>query len=388
MADFLLLAYCVWCFLSFALNHGLSGAIQPGGILFVETMGSYMLARCYVRDRDDFRNMVRLSAMFVVCLLPFVFYEAITGQKPILDAFRALAPTFQFGPTEMRAGLRRAQGPFEHPILFGFFCASLFALMHLAGGKEHEKGGNRLVTASVVAAAFLSLSSAPIASVVIQGALICWNWLLRQYSIRWKLLWAAGFAGYLVIEFGSNQTPASFYVTYFTFDRGTGWYRLWTWDYATASVANHPIWGIGFSDWVRPAWMASGSIDNFWLVIAVRHGIPAIALMLGVYFSIALAVGFNANIDSRNQNFRLAYLLCMAVFFFVGSTVYFWAASYVWFLFLLGCGTWLLDVKPANADERATSRRPARASSSGSGQRRGDHAPAALAHDGLPGKAR
>jgi hypothetical protein len=204
------------------------------------------------------------------------------------------------------------------------------------------------VTASTVGAAFLSMSSAPIASLVIQGALMSWNWLLRQYSLRWKILWALAFAAYLVIEFGSNQTPASFYVSYFTFDRGTGWYRLWTWEYATASVLNHPVFGIGFGDWVRPGWMASGSIDNFWLVIAVRHGFPALGCMLGAYLAITLAVSFKAKLDESLENYRLAFLLCMVTYFFVGTTVYFWAASYVWFLFLLGSGVWLLNGEGAD----------------------------------------
>ena len=30
-------------------------------------------------------------------------------------------------------------------------------------------------------------------------------------------------------------------------------------------------------------------------------------------------------------------------FFFVGFTVHFWGPAYVWFMFLLGSGVWLLD---------------------------------------------
>ncbi|HEY6630833.1 MAG TPA: polymerase [Rhizobiaceae bacterium] len=354
ISDFLLFAYCAWCFLSFSVNHGPSASIEPGGILFIETMGAYLLARCYIRDQEDFRNAIRLSATLVMFLLPFVVLEAVTGRKLILDTFQGVAQTFEFGPTEKRMGLMRAQGPFEHPILFGVFCASLFALTHLVGGKDDGKSGNKFVTASVVGAALMSLSSAPIASLVMQCALMSWNWLLRQHAARWKMLWALGFAVYLVIEFGSNQTPASFYITYLTFDRGTGWYRLFTWEYATASVAAHPIFGIGYADWVRPTWMASSTIDNFWLVIAVRHGIPALIFMLGAYFAITLAVGFRAPVDQRQEASRLAYLLCMAVFFFVGCTVYFWAASYVWFLFLLGSGVWLMDAKRAERTSTAS----------------------------------
>ncbi|MGQ3295557.1 MAG: hypothetical protein ACT6U0_25565, partial [Shinella sp.] len=46
-ADFTLLLYCFWCFISLCAVHGLSQGLQSGGIQFIETMGPYLLARCY-----------------------------------------------------------------------------------------------------------------------------------------------------------------------------------------------------------------------------------------------------------------------------------------------------------------------------------------------------
>ena len=67
-----------------------------------------------------------------------------------------------------------------------------------------------------------------------------------------EVLWCLGFLAYLVIKFGSNQTPVQFYISRFTFNAQTGWYRLAIWEYGSASVLNHPLFGIGFADWTRP----------------------------------------------------------------------------------------------------------------------------------------
>lgn len=346
--DICLFLYCGWAAFTLAKAHGAASVIEPAGIFFVETMGAYLLARCYIRDSEDFEHVIALVAKLVVLLLPFAVYEWLTGSKPILSIFSAVFPTVEVTMMTPRAGFWRVQGPFAHSILFGVFCGSVFALTHLVAGRGRHPVSRGLLTALVAVTAFLSMSSAPIAGLVIQGALMSWNRLLRFYANRWKLLFALMLAVYLVIEFGSNQTPINFYISHFTFDHHTGWFRIWIWQYGSASVLNHPLFGIGLGDWVRPKWMAPDSVDNFWLLTAMRHGLPALVLMMGAYLWIMLAVGFKAKLDERLENHRLAYLLCMAAFLFVGSTVYLLGAVYAWFFFLLGSGVWLLDVKTAD----------------------------------------
>ena len=54
----------------------------------------------------------------------------------------------------------------------------------------------------------------------------------------------------------------------------------------------------------------------------------------------------------------MAYLIVMMSFFVVGWTVHFWGMAYIWFLFLLGSGVWLLDVREERARAQSTSTRP------------------------------
>ena len=336
-ADISVLLFCLWAAISLFAAHGIASAVEPSAILLIETMGPYLLARCYIRNADDFENAIIFTAKLIALLFPFAVYEWFTGNKPLLSIFSMIFPTVEpTGP--QRSGFWRVQGPFEHSILFGLFCGSVFALTLMVSAK----GRNRVLRGVVPLATLLSMSSAPIAGLLMQSALMSWNRLFKNYRGRWKLLWAMVFVAYLIVEFGSNQTPVQFYISRFTFDQQTGWIRLLIWEFGSASVLNHPIFGIGFGDWARPVWLPD-SIDNFWLVIAIRHGIPGFVLLFGCCLLIMFAVSVKRGLDERLNNYRVAYLICMVNCLLVGATVHFWAAPYSWFLFLLGSGVWLLE---------------------------------------------
>ncbi|MDP9813715.1 O-antigen ligase [Rhizobium tibeticum] len=344
-ADFGLLLFCLLAAISFVVVQGIETSIEPAGILFIESMGSYLLARVCIRNAQDFQNMVVYVAKLIVCLLPFTLYEWVTGTNLLLLAFGTVFRTEAITRMAPRMGFWRVQGPFSHSILFGTFCGSMFALTCLAT-KGRLSGASRVVlTALVGFSALLSMSSAPIGGLAVQIALLLWNKVLGGFAGRWKLLWAIAFVCYLVVEFGSNQTPAQFYISHFTFDQQTGWYRLWIWDYGSASVANHPIFGIGLAPWARPTWMSGDSVDNFWLLMAMRHGLPAFLFMTLSWLSIWLSIARKRESDPAINACRTAYLICMTSFVFVGSTVHFWVAAYAWFFFLGGSGVWILDSK-------------------------------------------
>ena len=51
------------------------------------------------------------------------------------------------------------------------------------------------------------------------------------------------------------------------------------------------------------------SIDNFWLFLAVRYGLPAPFLLLLAFLSIFLAVGFKKGLDDRLIEYRTGFLI-------------------------------------------------------------------------------
>ena len=188
---------------------------------------------------------------------------------------------------------------------------------------------------------FLSLSAGPIGAVVLQALLILWDRVLKRNKWRWKILLAIAAIINLMIAAIPNQSLVMFYISRFTFDEFTAYFRVLIWRYASNSALNHPFFGVGLGEWERPYWMPS-SIDMFWLIHAVRYGIPAAFLMLLAFSSAILAVASKKALDEKLTEYRTAYLLSMTSFFIAGWAVHYWNASYVLFLFLLGSGMWLM----------------------------------------------
>lgn len=352
-ADIAVLLFCLWYAVSYAATGGLGDAIEPAGINLIEIAGAYFLARCHIRTEADFRGMIRMLFLIMLALLPFAMLEAVTGRNLIAEIVGMVFHVEGASGDGMRWGLRRVSSVFNHPIMFGVVAAVLLPLTHLVLGRNISAARRWLQDLAVVCLALLSLSSAPIGLTVMLIALMGWDAMLRSFRYRWHLIALVVIVAYLSVELLSSQSPVQFYIHYFTFDGQTGWYRLLIWEYGTASVSAHPLFGIGFAEWARPSWMTS-SIDNFWLVHFVRTGYPGGVLMLAAFGLAAVAVGRAKVTGDAIRRCRLAYLLVLFGLFFTGATVHFWGTALVLFLFFLGSGLWIVegDPKPSSPGAR------------------------------------
>jgi hypothetical protein len=343
IADIALLLYWFWCMLSFIVVNGLASTAQSSGILFVETIGTYLLARCYVRDADDFYNMVQLLFRIVACLLPFAIIECVTGQNILRKFFGELAST-QPDPVEAgRWGLSRVYSVFDHPILFGVWTGSIFALAYLVLGYRKNFFQRALSAGVVGATTFLSLSAGPIIAMVLQVLLLSWDWLFGAIRMRWKILVTISIFTYVFFNQVLNRSPIEFFGSRFVFGGDSYWVRQMIWEAGSAAALNHPLYGVGMDSWERPGTMPP-SIDNYWLSIAVQHGFPAVSLILLTIFLIFLPLSFKKGLDDKLTAYRTGYLITIVGFVIVGGTVAFWDAAYVLFIFFLGSGAWILDV--------------------------------------------
>ena len=100
------------------------------------------------------------------------------------------------------------------------------------------------------------------------------------------------------------------------------------------------VFGIGFGDWLRPTWM-SDSMDNFWLLTAVRYGLPALLFLAAAIIVLALRqVRANAN-DAEVNRHRMAWLAITIGIAVSGITVHLWNAVFAYFFFLIGSGAWM-----------------------------------------------
>ena len=60
LADICVVGICLWSSLSFSVVHGFGAMYETIGIFWVETLGAYLLGRCYIRTPETFHAIVRL----------------------------------------------------------------------------------------------------------------------------------------------------------------------------------------------------------------------------------------------------------------------------------------------------------------------------------------
>jgi hypothetical protein len=346
--DLLVLFSTIWSVLALAVHHG-AAAWETSGIQILETFGSFLLARTMIRSPGGFERMVRVLFWVIAFLLPFAVVEAVTARPVLLDLLGTVFTVFSNTPHEIRLGLDRVQGTFQHPILFGVFCASAFSLAFyvLGFGKTGIKRWFRPFL--VFVGVFLSLSSGPLSALMAQWCVIAYDRLTRTLRNRWLVLAVAIAVLYVSVDLYANRSPVEVFIGYAALNPNTAWARIHIFNYGSAEVMRHPLLGIGHnSNWTR-AWWMHASMDMFWLLVAVRYGLPG-ALSLGLAVIVAaISIGRRQGLNERIAAYRTGFLVMLVGMTIAGWGVHLWNAPYALFMFLLGSGIWILDSNNALA---------------------------------------
>lgn len=333
LSDYFLLGYVLWIFLSLSLNHDIATALESGGIAAVESLGAYLAARVLIQTKERFQLFVKLLFVTLFFLSAFTVLESLTG----INVFRPHA--HHIGE---RLGFQRAFGPFDHAILYGLFCGSLFSLVLYVSISTSAIQYNRLKASLALVATFASVSSGALACIIIQVGLAFWDRLTTNIAGRWSMFTILLAICYIAIDLLSNRSPIKVIITNLTFSAATAYNRITIWEWGTKhNVAHHPWFGSGFAEWVKPAWMHSSSMDNFWLVNMVRYGLPSFFLLALAILSLMILVSKNKEIDNETEKIRRGWIFSSIGLIIAGCTVHFWNAIYIWFFFLLGSGGWM-----------------------------------------------
>jgi O-antigen ligase len=247
-------------------------------------------------------------------------------------------------------GLFRSQTVFAHPIHYGLFCSTAFSLVFV-GMKGTMSGVLRYFIAfAVLCGVFLALSSGALLAAVLQICLISWAFIFRNLPRRWTLLLALFVLMYVVIDLLSNRTPIKVLMTYATFSVHNAYYRAVIFEWGMINVWANPIFGLGLRSWIRPSWMHTTSVDNFWLVSAMRYGIPGFLLLALGYLDALVRVGRKKLVDGSPESLlRLAWMITFCGLSFTLITVHIWTSIYSFVFFLLGSGLWIASASSEGA---------------------------------------
>ncbi len=347
-SDIAIIVICLWSTLAILVVQG--PLIETIGILIVETLGSYLIGRCYIRTPTQFLQMSRLFFFIILVIFPLAVFESLTGRELILQVFDMVGTAYPAANMDKRMGLYRAQGPFAHPIHFGLFFGAFIGLVYYVVGYGRQIFSRFWRTAVVAVTGALALSSGPLTALVAQVYMIIWDRVLIQVKSRWYILGFLAILAYIVIDVLSNRNPFQIFISYLAFNTDTAYNRIYIWIYGTGSIWANPLWGVGIDGyWSRPYWM-SPSADMFWIVPAMRHGIVVWIGYFTLFFSITGPLIFR-KFGPRLHAYRLGFLTTIFGLFMAGWTVHYWDATFAFFMFLLGSGVWMIDYKEIEAGE-------------------------------------
>lgn len=349
----LMLAFSIWNGLSLLIIHG-SSHIQFAAITFLETFGAYLVGRTLVRTPEDFDRMVRILTLIMLIFVPAALLESLTGIRVFSIIAGKIAETHAWvyaSGYEKRLGMFRAQMVFEHPILFGFFASSTFGLLYFSTRRSGAGISGYRKSWLSLAATFLSLSSGAWLSIMAQIMMVTWNTIFKSVRNHWKVLLGLVILAYVTVDMISNRTPFEVFIEYATFSAHNGYWRILIFTYGMQNVWAHPLFGLGLNDWVRPHWMGTSSVDNFWLLITMRYGIPAFLLLALFYLGNILRMTRLDFVDPKMANRRTGMVVTLIGSAVTLATVHIWGSVYIFFMFLLGACVWMKPYANSGSDK-------------------------------------
>ena len=344
-ADYLILIYVAWSSVAILVYGGL-GQIEFVGISAIEFLTPYFLARVAIRNAAQYRTFLRLALFCITSLALLAFVEATTGKQILSELLRPLAPVYPQVPDsyDRRLGMVRAMATFQHPILFGVVMSAFVAPLFYTTRTDGKRGG-WLFALPPIAATFFSLSSGAWLCVVAQFGLMAWNRILAAMKARWQLFGALAVAAYIVVDLLSNRTPFEVFISYAAFSSHTGYWRILIFQFGMDNVWANPIFGLGLADWERPAWMHSASVDNFWLLNAMRYGIPGFLSLAAFYISVIASMARSRPRTIPEKLHRNGHVFALVALILSLATVHIWGTALYFILFFIGAGMWMADTE-------------------------------------------
>ncbi|WP_395543686.1 O-antigen ligase family protein [Neotabrizicola sp. sgz301269] len=343
--DWFFIGHVAWTCIAFAHVYGLGNSIERSGTYVLEFLIVYLTARIYLQHLEQMRAVFGTLFIMVIVSAIAAFPEAMTGIRYVHDFATSLTGTTYKYNSEIRMGITRATSFFEHPILYGVFCSSLFSLMWFTSSVSQ-----RIFKTPIIAlATWLSASSAPILILLLQAFLVLVERVTR--TVQNRLLIVTGIA-FTLVTIAQAATGRGFagILAMVTLNPGTTYVRRMQWNFAIQDVLRHPLLGFEPSTWTRPFWLAP-SIDNYWLLMMMRSGIPSLILLALCVFFIWRNMVRRQNMPQLYDQIRIGWGLMMVALIIGAATVAFFGKLQPLMAFYLGLGSALVSCRVPEAKD-------------------------------------
>lgn len=347
--DAIAIFHTLWAWIALSKVHGINAtSIEAGGSYTIEFLGSYLLGRALIASPAHALFFLKRLFLFIMVLAALSIPEMLTGKHFIRETFAAIPglQTRSLGGVTPRFGLTRAFASFDHPILWGVFAACALGMSWYLAPTRRMLGWPRLWrAAAIVGAAFTSLSTGPLMACTVQLGFLGWDVATRSFRGRWWILLGGAALAYIAVDALSNRDPLTVFIHYLTFNAQTGYDRKLIWDIGLAQVRLTPLFGIGLNQWTTaPAWWHNTSVDAFWLLTAMRFGLPGVLSLLAISL---LAIVKMVRLPYKPlRPLAMGWLVSFVGLSIAAVTVHLWGSAFVLFGFLLGMGISIANLKP------------------------------------------
>lgn len=344
--DWLFIGHVAWSALAFLLTFGTAG-VEASGTYVLEFLIVYLTARVYLRDVSQLKAIVGALCLMAALATALALPEALMHKRYLHDFFRSITGIYYRIDYDSRMGIMRAASLFEHPILFGIFCSSLVSLAWFSSTTFQ-----RCIRLPILGfGTFLSASSAPLLIFMLQIWLIGIEKASRSLQRRVMVLGSIAGGLALLLENGTGRGIVGT-LALITLNPGTTYTRRTQWQHGIDDVMAHPFFGFDPTQWTRPDWLA-GSVDNYWLLMMMRSGIPSIVLLGLAAVFIWIALARREATDERFRGLRIGWGLMMITMILGGATVAYFGKLQPLFAFYMGFGAALANCAMAGGGQTA-----------------------------------
>ena len=338
-SDFLIPLTAGWMFIASWVMDGFDKALVSSGVISLEFALPYMAMRSMLKTPEQAVDLMRFIQK-VMCVVVIIGFADIVLQRFwIHELFSSLTGYAKPWRADYRLGLFRATSTLEHPIHLGTACVLCLLAGVGIGGKSPK-----ITNAILFTGAIATFSSGPLGGLFFGLGLFLYRIIMKDVAKRWLLLVVA-VSIFTAIIYTLSNNPLGFFLSTFTFDSSSAYYRVIIWDVGSENVARSPIFGIGLTaDWQRPDWV-SNTVDAVWLAMAINSGIPSSVLMALSWIGASShgASPARQKSDPLYSSKNLAYNLSIvtAVIIYIGFTVHFWGQIWVLISYLIGLRAFL-----------------------------------------------
>lgn len=294
-ADLLVLAFAAVIGYSEYRNAGFSEAQNLMFDMVAAAVLPYVMAKGIVEPNGLRLRFLRRFILLQVVVVGAMAYEFRFGHSP----FRTLLDPFFRGQgagwvTTFRYGVARAAGPYGHAILAGVILMIGFRLqrwLENSGGWDGAlswlplgpKGKARLVTVILLGGLVITFARGPWLGAVLAAAITAIGAGANPRK-RGLMLLAGLVLGGTLLGVGLSRYTAGGRIGAKTESQETAAYRKELVDKYVGIALDRSAFGWGRNGWPKVPGMPS--IDNYFLLLSLMHGLPALSLFLLILLSL------------------------------------------------------------------------------------------------------